>query len=70
MIGHRRKAQGKRKAAFVDQMRFDGGLGTYSLSVAPESIWIFQRYGDSLLPDPAGRRHPAGHEGCRAAAGS
>jgi hypothetical protein len=29
----------------VDQMRFDGGLGTYSLSVAPESVWISKGMG-------------------------
>jgi hypothetical protein len=41
----RRIAEGKRKAALVDQMRFDGGLGTYSLSVAPESVWISKGMG-------------------------
>jgi len=29
----------------VNQMRFDGGLGTYSLSVAPESVWISKGMG-------------------------
>lgn len=29
----------------MDQMRFDTGLGTYSVGVAPESVWIFKGMG-------------------------
>ena len=38
----------------MDQMRFDEGLGTYSLSVAPESVWISKpRSTGRLGPIPA-----------------
>jgi hypothetical protein len=33
----------------VDQMRFDGELGTYSLSIAPESVWISKGMGTHYL---------------------
>ncbi len=45
MPGHQRhlaKASGRRDR---DQMRFDEGLGTYSISVAPESVWISKGMG-------------------------
>ena len=33
------------EGVIVDQLRFDEGLGSYSVSVAPESVWIFKGMG-------------------------
>jgi len=38
-------SQKTREGAIVDQLRFDAGLGHYSVSVAPDSVWIFKGMG-------------------------
>lgn len=35
----------RRKGSIVDQLRFDAGLGCYSVSVAPDSVWVCKGIG-------------------------
>jgi hypothetical protein len=37
------------EGAIVDQLRFDSGLGHYSVSAAPDSVWIFKGMGTYYL---------------------
>ena len=38
-----------REGTIMDQLRFDSGLGNYSVSVAPESVWISRGMGTHYL---------------------
>ena len=37
--------RGRGKGAIVNQLRFEAGLGHYSVNVAPDSVWIFRGVG-------------------------
>jgi len=37
--------RGRGKGAIVNQLRFEAGLGHYSVNVAPDSVWIFRGMG-------------------------
>src|ERR1700733_1527457 len=37
--------RGRGKGAIVNQLRFEAGLGHYSVNVAPDSVWIFRGWG-------------------------
>jgi hypothetical protein len=42
----------------VNQLRFEAGLGHYSVSVATDSVWIFKGMGTHYFQVQLADRHP------------